>query len=242
MMVSFIIPAHNEEALIAGTIEAIRAAAESLELPDAEIIVVDDASTDRTAKLARMQGAEVISVNKRQIAAVRNAGAKHARGEVLFFVDADTIVSAHAVAAAIEALRCGAVGGGCAVRFEGVVPLYGRVLLPTLLALLRWTRIAAGCFLFCRRDVFDAVGGFDERYYASEEIHLSHALRKRGRFVILREHVTTSGRKLRQFTAWEILGTFMREALHGPWRAYRNRDRLGFWYDARRETSDRNHG
>ena len=88
-MLSFIVPAHDEEAAIATTVRAIRAAAESVQAPF-EIIVVDDSSSDRTAALAAAEGAQVLRVERRQIAAARTAGARVARGETFVFVDADT--------------------------------------------------------------------------------------------------------------------------------------------------------
>lgn len=120
-LISFIIPAHNEERLLGRTLSAIDQAARALGDP-VEIIVVDDASTDRTAGIAHAQGARVVSVTCRQIAATRNAGAREASGETLVFVDADTIVTEAAVRAAIAAMRGGAVGGGCAFRFDGRLP------------------------------------------------------------------------------------------------------------------------
>ena len=89
-----------------------------------EIIVVDDASTDATASIARQQGAQVVRVEHRQIAATRNAGARQAHGDILFFVDADTLVNAPAIQSALRSIRAGAVGGGCLPRFEGWLPLW----------------------------------------------------------------------------------------------------------------------
>ena len=119
------------------------------------MIVVDDASTDGTGTLAQDYGARVVAVNFRRIAATRNAGAQVAAGELLFFVDADTAVTARVVRAAVRALRGDAVGGGAAIRFDGPVPLYAaileRVVLPVFLPLLK---IAPGCFLFCTRRAY----------------------------------------------------------------------------------------
>src|SRR4029453_4170295 len=70
-MISIIIPAYNEEALLDGTLTAIRAAAETLASPY-EVIVVDDGSTDRTAAIASAHGARVVTVKLRHIAAARN--------------------------------------------------------------------------------------------------------------------------------------------------------------------------
>src|SRR5262245_31989116 len=117
-MISFIVPAYNEELLLGRTLTAVNAAARALGEPF-EIVVADDASTDRTAAVAAEHGARVVSVRHRQIAATRNAGARAAQGALFLFVDADTVVTEAAVAAAVEAMRRGAVGGGCAIRFDG---------------------------------------------------------------------------------------------------------------------------
>src|SRR6266550_2582518 len=89
LMISFIIPAYNEELELSSTIASIRVAASGVTQPY-EIIVVDDASADATAELAARAGTRVISINRRQIAAARPAGARAAQGDYLFFVAADT--------------------------------------------------------------------------------------------------------------------------------------------------------
>jgi glycosyltransferase involved in cell wall biosynthesis len=231
-MLSFIVPAHDEEALIGRTLRAIDAAARPFGAPF-EIIVVDDASTDATAAIAAAAAARVVPVALRQIAAVRNAGARAAIGDRLVFVDADTLVNEAVVRAAIAAMDGGAVGGGCAVRFDGRIPLYARLLLPAFMAVYRAMRLAAGCFIFCTRDAFAAVGGFDETLFASEEVALSAALRRHGRFAILRESVTTSGRKLRAHAPREIFVLAVKTLLSGG-RAVRRREGLDLWYGPRR--------
>ena len=230
--ISFIVPAYNEERLLGRTLNAIDQAARALGQP-VEVIVADDASTDRTAAIAQEHRAHLVSVKCRQIAATRNAGARAANGEMLVFVDADTIVTEAAVRAAIAAMRAGAVGGGCAVRFDGRLPPYGRVLAAVVNPLYRAVRLASGCFLFCTREAFRATGGFDETLFAAEEIAMSQALRRQGRFVILRESVTTSGRKLRAHSGREFLGTLLRLALAGR-KSVRRREGLDVWYGERR--------
>lgn len=227
---SFIIPAYNEERFLGSTLAAINEVGRAVAEPF-EVIVVDDASSDRTAEIARAHEARVIAVSFRQIARTRNAGAQRARGEWLIFVDADTLVTPAVVAAAIAALQAGAVGGGCALRFDGHVPRYGRVLAAVAGPLLRRLKVATGCFLFCTREAFQAVGGFDETLFAAEELAMSRALQRRGRFVILVESVTTSGRKLRAHSAREVLGALLRLLLPGS-PAARRRDPL--WYGVRR--------
>ena len=232
-MISFIVPAYNEERLLGATLDAVRAAALAIGEPY-ELIVADDASTDRTAAIAAQHGAILVSVAHRQIAATRNSGARKANGDWLIFVDADTLVSEAVVRSAVEALRSGAVGGGAAVEFDGTVPLYARLLLPVLVRSFRWAGLAAGCFLFCTRHAFAAVGGFDEAFYGAEELVMSRALKRHGRFVVLRQAVITSGRKLRTHSVREMLAILARLALRGP-GAVKQRQGMDLWYAERRE-------
>src|SRR3954469_24792716 len=102
-MISFVLPAHNEARFIAACIGSIRDACSALAL-DYEIIVANDASTDGTGDIARTEGATVVDVELRHIAAVRNAGARLARGDRLIFVDADSRIDAPLLKAAVDAL------------------------------------------------------------------------------------------------------------------------------------------
>jgi glycosyltransferase involved in cell wall biosynthesis len=233
-MFSFVIPAHNEEALLGATLRALQSAAQTVAIPF-ELIVVDDASTDRTAEIARSCNATVLSVNLRKISAVRNAGARVAQGEVLVFVDADTLVPAATLAAVVKRLRQGVVGGGAFVKLDDGVPLWGRLLTRFVTAIFFELQLAGGCFLFARREAFDAVGGFDEDYFASEEVHLSRALHRQGRFVLVRQAVTTSGRKFRLYSAREFFAQALHFFARGGWSGVKHRDALPMWYEAPRE-------
>jgi glycosyltransferase involved in cell wall biosynthesis len=231
-VVSFIVPAYNEEPLIGRTLQALDEAGSALGQPF-EVVVADDASTDRTAAIAHEHGARVVAVHNRQIAATRNAGAKAASGEMLVFVDADTVVTRAAVRAAVEAMQAGAAGGGCGLRFDGDVPLWGRIIQKTFVPMYRVFRIASGCFLFCTRQAFQAAGGFDEGMFAAEELAMSRALHRQGRFVVLRECVTTSGRRLRAYSGREVVGLMTRLLLAGR-KGVRERGRANLWYGERR--------
>jgi GT2 family glycosyltransferase len=231
-MLSFVVPAYNEEVELPATLCAIRSAAKDRQY---EIVVVDDASTDATAKVAQDAGARVVSINRRQIAAVRNAGARAVQGDILFFVDADTRINQKHVKGAIDALDHGFSGGGARVAIEGAIPLWSRVCLKAFCELYFALNFAAGAFLFTTRANFNAVGGFDEKLFIGEEVYLSVALRKLGRFRILSEPIVTSGRKLRMYSTWEILKHLSRVLLFGP-RIARSRAGLEIWYDGKRET------
>jgi glycosyltransferase involved in cell wall biosynthesis len=227
---SFIVPAHNEEALLAGTLESVKTAADSSGR-SYEIVVVDDASTDGTAEIARAHDCRLVQVNLRQIAAVRNAGARQAAGQILVFVDADTILPPKTLAAAIDAIKSGAVGGGAKLAFHGRTPTWVHIILPFINFACRRARLAPGCFLFARKDAFEAISGFDERYFAAEEWVLSQALKSQGRFVMLREPSVTSARRGNPRDLLRTLGLLVRLLVRGK-AALQRREGLELWYDS----------
>ncbi|HZF97073.1 MAG TPA: glycosyltransferase [Pseudoxanthomonas sp.] len=235
-MISFVLPAHNETQLLAATLAALHGSARTLHLPY-EIVVVDDASSDATAQVALDGGARVLCVEHRHIAATRNAGARAALGEWLVFVDADTLVNPQVLQAAVRELRDGAAGGGAAVHLQGPIRWHESLGVWLFVWIFRLTRIAPGCFIFCSRAAFEAAGGFDEEYYAAEDITLSRALARQGRFVILREPVRTSARKLRTHGLGEHLRLLWRMARHRR-RMLTSRQHLDLWYGARRSEDD----
>lgn len=231
-MISFVIPAHNEARFIAACLESIRAACAELGL-EHEVVVANDGSTDATADIARAAGARVVDVSLRHIAAVRNAGAREAHGERLVFVDADSRVDAPLLRAMRAALDAGYVGGGAGVRFEEDVPWWASSVLWVVVRSMRLGNWAAGSFLFCTRAAFEAVGGFDEAYYAGEEIFTSKRLKTQGRFVVLRETLVTSARKVQGRSFWELNRINLGLMLRGR-RGLRSRKHLDFWYRDRR--------
>jgi glycosyltransferase involved in cell wall biosynthesis len=90
MRLSVIIPAYNEEKLLPETLRLITAALEPFN--ESELIVVDNESTDKTREIAESFGAVVLTEKMKNIGAIRNTGARSAKGEVLVFFDADTFV------------------------------------------------------------------------------------------------------------------------------------------------------
>ena len=233
-MISFIVPAHNEEFELSPTLAAIQAASSNNAQPY-EIVVVDDASTDATPEIAAQAGAKIVRINRRQIAAARNAGARAAQGEYLFFVDADTRVNRAHVTEAIAAMDAGYAGGSARVAMDGFVPIWGRMLLRGFSSVYFGLNLGAGAFLFTTRGNFEAIGGFDEQYFVGEEVFFSLALKRLGRFKVLREPIVTSGRKLRMYPARQFLRDFFGVVIAGP-RGARSRAKLRLWYNGKRET------
>lgn len=232
-MISFIIPAHNEAGGLADCIAAIRRSMEPAAQPY-EIVVVDDASTDATASVAEQQDARVIAVTHRHIAATRNSGARAAQGDILFFIDADTLINPHYLASALNALQAGAVGGGGVPAFDRPLPLWFYFGYPVFLLIIYVLRQPGGSSLFCTRTAYEGTGGFDETYYAAEDALFVSQLKRQGRIILASPRVLTSGRKARMYSLWDFLGFLGKNTLNG-FKVLRSRDGLGIWYSSKRE-------
>jgi glycosyltransferase involved in cell wall biosynthesis len=239
--ISIIVPAFNEERLIAETLVRIQAAL----IPFAnrnwqtELIVCDNNSTDRTSEIAQAAGAKVVFEPINQIARARNRGAEAASGDWLVFVDADSHPSAalfEDVALQIESGRC--LAGGSVVKLEGHHPK-ANFIAQMWNGVSRVCRWVAGSFIFCDARAFRQVGGFSNELFASEEIELSKRLKKLARrqqkkIVILHRHpLITSARKLHLYTAREHAAFMLRTLLAGG-KTLSNREACHTWYDGRR--------
>jgi glycosyltransferase involved in cell wall biosynthesis len=209
MNYTVIIPAFNEERYLPTTLSALMLAMKDSGLPG-QVIVVDNNSTDDTARVAADHGAQVVFEPVNQISRARNAGAAVADTPYLIFIDADTSISGPLLAAALTALASGKVcGGGSTLVFDHTPPR-AEYMVRSWTWISRHLKIAAGSFIFCLREGFDDVGGFSEAVYASEEIWFSRNLKRWGRqrelgFEVLDiAPVVTSARKLEWFTPWRF--------------------------------------
>jgi hypothetical protein len=187
---SVIIPALNEEAHIEKTIFNARS-------PDAEIILVDGGSTDRTAERAECAGALVIP-GPRGRALQQNRGAAEAKGNVLVFLHADTLLPKDYVAQVFETLMDGRVALG-AFRFTTNLarPLMRGIEFTTNIRS-RYLRLPYGDqALFVRRSCFQAVRGFPEMPIA-EDLFFVRLVSKQGRIAIAPAYAVTSGRRWKE--------------------------------------------
>ncbi len=187
MKISVIIPVYNGGDDLRRCLEALAA---SNRMPN-EIIVVDDASTDGSGDLARQYGAQLVSLDglPRGPAFARNRGAEIAQGDVLVFIDADVVVHTDTltlieqyltpnseIAALFGSYDDDPPARGLVTRYKNLLHHYvhqqGRREASTF-----W----AGCGAV-RREVFAALGGFDENYArpAIEDIELGVRLRRAG--------------------------------------------------------------
>jgi len=241
LKISIIIPAFNEEGLLAGTLEQIRIASRAFLDRDwsSEIIVCNNNSTDRTAAIAEASGATVVFESINQISRARNRGAASADGHWLIFVDADSHPSPglfEDVAAQIVSGR--AVAGGAEIQMT-THRFIGRFFNGIWNLASRWGTYMAGSFIFVEARVFRQLGGFSEELFAAEELELTARLKElaagQGReMVILRKHpLKTSGRKMELYGTWEMTWFFL-TVLFARQRVLQNRQACHPWYDGRR--------
>ena len=214
MQLSVVVPAHNEEAWLAATLDSIRAAAEYLRARsevDIETIVVDNHSTDETASVARDRGATVVHEPVRGIGRARNAGARHATGDIFVFVDADVLVP-HTLLQVIHTTMSNpqCLGGGVDTEYQPRRVAVGLYLRGWRL-LARVTGMVQGATQFCRKSAFEQVGGYDENVWMGEDVDFYRDLRRlarktRGTVRLIRTpRVRPSSRRFDDWPLWRIL-------------------------------------
>ncbi len=238
--ISLVVPAYNEAAFIEETLRSAQRAARQYGGP-VEIVVVDNNSTDATAEIAAAQGATVVFEPKNQIARARNAGAAVAKGEYLVFLDADTRIEGDVFCKIAANLASGRViGGGAWVEPDSTG--FGRWLFkyPVNFAL-SLAGVTVGPLLYCERESFLRIGGFDEEFYAAEEFVFARRMKAEGAkahkaWKIIRHgkghRVVTSHRRLGRFGGLEMA---VRNAhlLFKTGTKLRQKEQCSFWYQAR---------
>ena len=242
MKFSVVIPAYNEEKLLPRLLESIAAAASSHSGgPDQiEIIVANNDSTDRTASVAAALGARVVHVATRRIAAVRNGGARAARGEILCFIDADSALHPQTFNAISQAIDSGRyVAGTTGVELErksvGLMVTYCMIM-PMV-----WLTGMDTGVVFCRRADFEEIGGYDESRLYAEDVMFLMALRRlgraRGQKLTRLPQVRALGctRKFDQFGEWHYFGMVahaLKSLITWNWNDEKLAER--YWYDSGR--------
>ena len=217
---SLIIPAYNEEQLLGRLLDSVDAARANYGSADAiEVIVADNVSTDRTAAIAVSRACRVILAEKRVIAAARNAGARAARGKFLAFVDADSQVHPDTFVEIDRALACPrVVAGATGVRLErrsvGIAFTFAMIVPIVFL-----TGMDTGV-VFCRKQDFEAVGGYDESRLVAEDVAFLWALRSLGKARgqrlarATRAKAVASTRKFDEFGDWHFFSVALEGLLH----------------------------
>ncbi len=214
---SVVIPTHNGADTLAACLHSLCSASP----PPDEIVVVDDASSDGTAEIARRFQCRVGRVDENIGAArAKNRGAQAAGGGILFFTDDDTIVSREAVAHVIGALDNSSVAGvvGLLARetpfhdfasaFKNLWMRFTYARLPRERIGVFYTSVAA-----IRRDLFLQLGGFDENYSGAsiaEDTEFGQRVWSAGRRLDLDPRVAVTHCK--HYTLAQVLTTDLQRA------------------------------
>lgn len=231
MKLSVIIPAYDEERRLPQTLERVGAALSAAGRPS-EVVVVDNDSRDGTRRVAEAFGAKVVEEKEHNISRVRNAGAKHSAGDVLIFVDADTLVPEtlfREVAAAMEDEKC--FGGAVAVEYEEFARGWVRFYILGWKFWEKFFNMKQGAAQFCRRSAFEALGGYDQTIFVGEDVEFYWRLSKLagrggGRLHFVESpKVVTSARKFDRMSLWKTLLLTNPVFIRLAWR------RKAFWKD-----------
>lgn len=229
---SVIVPAYNAGGTLAACLDAIFAQVTD----DVEVLVVDDGSNDDTLQVARRYPAALLALpSNRGPSGARNHGVAHARGRLLFFVDADVALGAGALAQGRALIEQPGV--------DAVIGSYDNE--PTVRTLVSQfknlahhhfhqrsgpdaTTLFGACSLI-RRDLFLAVGGFDEQCRSLEDVELGYRLTAHGARIRLEPRLQV--KHLKHWTLPLLLMTDLtRRAI--PWTS--------LWLDHRRLPKDLN--
>jgi glycosyltransferase involved in cell wall biosynthesis len=221
MRYSIVIPAHDEEKYLPACLASIEAAARPYP-GNVEVVVALNRCTDGTEAIARGWGAKTVVEDARNMARIRNAGARAARGEFLLTIDADSRMSPNMLEVLDGKFSSGKyIGGGVAIlpeRWSLGIAASTLLLIPLAVRY----RIAGGLF-WVRREDFEAIGGFDERFVSVEDVDFARRLKAYGRSKgkrfghVLGAHIVTSCRKWDQFGDWFFFThpRFVRRILSG---------------------------
>jgi len=187
---SIVVPALDEAANLARLLPHL-----SARCPGAEVIVVDGGSRDASAEVVARHPAARFVESPRGRARQMNAGARVARGDVLLFLHADSLLPEDAEGAIRRALEAaGVVGGRFDVRFSSSRWPF-RMIAALMNRRSRLTRISTGDQgIFVRRTAFDALGGYPD-IPLMEDIEFSARLKRLGAIACLASRITTSSRK-----------------------------------------------
>lgn len=232
ILITVIIPAHNEELLLPTTLENVKTVFEKLGI-SYETIVVDNASDDCTKEVARKFDAKVVFQPIRSIAQTRNAGASNARDKYLLFLDADTQISTKIITKALIQLRQSDIRlVSCITGFDKYNLFSLGVWLYNFLSIL--FKLGVGQFIFISKSDFLKIGGFDHDKLGFEDIYFVRKVKSvfgRTSVKILPNYVLSSARKfdnLSQSTTFvlQLLAVLLGKEIN------QNNSNLRFWYQS----------
>ncbi len=210
-MLSIIVPTLNEEQYLPDLIASLR----RQDFSDYEIIVSDANSEDRTQQLAIDLGAQLVVEVRRHPSIQRNVGAGVARGDILLFLDADSVLPEGFLTKAINEFKTKNLGiAGFYLDFGSTKIIYRLCsLIYNFFAQIRqrWHPISVGAGIMVRRIVHEEIKGFDETLFVAEDYDYCDRASKIAKFRIIRSvKLPYSTRRMKKEGDWKVLAKWLR--------------------------------
>lgn len=198
--ISIIIPVLNEELYIGDTLKHVLE--NSSEKNISEIYVIDGGSTDKTRDIiAEFKNINLLNSQKGR-AKQMNLGAENATGNILYFLHADSFPPKDFDALIIDQIKTGNQAGCFRMHFDSN---HWWLCLASWLTKFRWRACRGGDqSQFITKQLFDAIGGFDERFIIYEDNVLINELYARKQFVVINKKIKTSARLYRKHGVWKL--------------------------------------
>lgn len=238
--ISIIIPAFNEESFLPSTLKSVRAACAYIKSKyghPSEIIVVDNASTDKTSDVAKKLGAHVYSHEKRNISSVRNAGISKANFSIIVAIDADCLLPEDSLFKVWNFMSDESyIGASLGLKIISDKRLISIIAIIIQYIVSKVSRIQGAVFVF-RKNAALAIGGFSEEHLVAEDsifaISMSKYAKTKGKKfgMLFSVKVSTLDRKNITVSSlpslsWQILNAFLGRK--------QKVEELNFWYNSKR--------
>lgn len=236
MHLSIIIPVRNEEKFLPRCLEHLAYSANNIATLNYEVIVVLNRSSDSSEEIARKAGCILVKEDSKNLSIIRNSGVKHARGEFIITIDADSFMSSQMIPDIIGKLKNPKIVGGGVLMFPerwslGIFLTGALLIFPLSL----WHGLISAGLFYCRREDFWAIGGFNENMYSAEDVDFAKRLKAYGKTrgqkfsTIFTSYLVTSCRKFDRFGDWYFIKNPIKtlNLLKGQDRETANL----YWYD-----------
>lgn len=218
--ISIIIPAHNEEAYLEQTLTALNAQ----HYRHFETIVVTNGCTDNTAEVARGKCHRLVLLSQKSLGVARNLGARMAKGDLLVFLDADTILEPRALRVIAHQFTRDHAAGTLKGRPDSRRLPYRLIYFLKNFTHRTLLHNGSSGVIICWREHFVQLGGFDEALEVRENSHLMQRLKQFGGYkYISRTVATTSMRRYERRGVGRIVWLWIKLWVQSPFSDLRNR-------------------
>jgi glycosyltransferase involved in cell wall biosynthesis len=219
-VISIIIPAHNEEKYLRQTLDALN----QRNYPAYEIIVVANGCTDATEEAARGCCDRLVVLSQKSLGIARNLGARMAKGEILLFLDADTLLEPGALRIIAESFTRRYAAGTIKGKPDSSRFAYRLIYFMKNFTHYSGLHDGSAGVILCWKKHFMKLGGFDEKMEMRENSELIRRLKRFGGYRYIRQTAaTTSMRRYEQRGVWNIVWLWLKMWAQSPFKDLRNR-------------------